>query len=463
MAIRHDEPEVRETRRMALELLFSDHLGDCLSPCERICPAQLAIGSVLRQLRAGEFGLAAGLARRDLALAGILCRVCQRPCENGCRRACHDEPVAIGALVTHAMDVELAAGPPRALPPPAADSGRKVVVVGAGFTGLSTAWYLAQAGVACEVLDENPVPAATIRAEFPDLPAGVLDAELDLLVRSGISFRPGVRVADAAALEGLLTDAAAVVLAIGADAAEQASALGVAPSAKRPLADAASLLTSLPRVFCGGRALRAAAQPVFRVADGRALAHCVLQLLAGRPVQRPAKPFSVFLGKPQEGELQEMMREASPAARAGTLDPQHAIAESERCMRCYCAKTDVCKLRQLAVEYNAERRRFSPPERLRFKKNLEHPLVAFEPGKCIKCGNCITVARGYQEALGLTFIGRGFDVRLGVPFDEALSAGLVEAARAVVAACPTGALSLREEALRGLQEKENRPAPEKPR
>ena len=110
MEVECEVPTVREARRMALELLFSDHLGDCLSPCQRICPAHLGIPAVLRHMREGNPGLAAGVARRDLALAGILCRVCHRPCESGCRRRAHDEPVAIGELVLHAVETERAAG-----------------------------------------------------------------------------------------------------------------------------------------------------------------------------------------------------------------------------------------------------------------------------------------------------------------------------------------------------------------
>jgi len=147
MEIEHQTDEVRDTRRMALELLFSDHLGDCLSPCQRICPAHLGIPALLKHLRAGEFGLAAASARRDLALAGILCRTCHRPCEHGCRRSDHDESVAIADLVSHAVDTELAAGPPR---PPLSPSPRpeRIIIVGSGFTGFSTAWFLATQGYA---------------------------------------------------------------------------------------------------------------------------------------------------------------------------------------------------------------------------------------------------------------------------------------------------------------------------
>jgi NADPH-dependent glutamate synthase beta subunit-like oxidoreductase len=178
---------------MALELLFSDHLGDCLSPCERICPAHLGIPAVLKHMRAGEPGLAAASARRDLALAGILCRVCKRPCEHGCRRSEHDEAVAIADLVSHAIDTEWAAGEARlpVLPP---ERPERVAIVGAGFTGLSAAWFLRQQGYSCTVIDEHPAPAATIRAAYEGLPAGLLDAEIRLLERVGVAFQCATRI-----------------------------------------------------------------------------------------------------------------------------------------------------------------------------------------------------------------------------------------------------------------------------
>jgi len=450
MEIEHQTDEVRDTRRMALELLFSDHLGDCLSPCQRICPAHLGIPALLKHLRAGEFGLAAASARRDLALAGILCRTCHRPCEHGCRRSDHDESVAIADLVSHAIDTELAAGPPR---PPLSPSPRpeRIIIVGSGFTGLSTAWFLAQQGYACTVIDEHPAPATSIRNAFPELPEGLLDAELGLLASAGIEFRSATRIDSSAALDGLAAEAAAVILATGPGTPSQAAALGLSLAGAHLAVDRESMMTSRPGVFAAGRAVRPKAHPVGCVADAKALVQCVGQFLTGQPVRRPSKPFSVFMGRLLDGEMPDFLQDVSPTPRVGpaamAVDMTRAIEESHRCVHCNCAKADVCKLRQLAIDLDVNMNRFSSGERMRFKRNVEHPLVCFEPGKCIRCGNCIKVAGDHQEALGLTFLGRGFDSHPGVPFSESMAAGLLEAARAAVAACPTGALTLRESPL----------------
>ncbi|MEI7955363.1 MAG: FAD-dependent oxidoreductase [Verrucomicrobiota bacterium] len=447
MEVEHETPEVRDTRRMALELLFSDHLGDCLSPCQRICPAHLGIPAILKHMRGGDLGMAAAVARRDLALAGILCRICHRPCESGCRRGVHDESVAIADLVVHAIDSELAAGNSR---PPLRSIERlgKVAIIGSGFTGLSAAWFLAQQGYASTVIDQNPEPAATLRAAYPDLPPNLLAAELRLLDRSGVTFRNATRIADAAGLAELTGAFGAVLLATGPGSYAQAAALGLACEGNKFAVDKESMMTSVPGVFVAGRALRPSGHPVSSVADGKAAARCIEQYLTSQPVRRPANPFSVFMGKLADPEMVDFMQEASATPRAGAktmaIDIGRAIEESSRCVLCNCAKADVCKLRQLAIDYDVNLHRFTSGERMRYQRNVEHPLVRFEAGKCIRCGNCIKVAGDHKEALGLTFIGRGFDVHLGVPFHESMRDGLLEAARAAVAVCPTGALTLRE-------------------
>jgi NADH dehydrogenase/NADH:ubiquinone oxidoreductase subunit G len=73
----------------------------------------------------------------------------------------------------------------------------------------------------------------------------------------------------------------------------------------------------------------------------------------------------------------------------------------------------------------------------------EHPDLVYEPGKCISCGICVRITEQQREEPGLTFIGRGFDVKVAVPFDKSIKEGLTISADDVVRACPTGALAFK--------------------
>ena len=119
-----------------------------------------------------------------------------------------------------------------------------------------------------------------------------------------------------------------------------------------------------------------------------------------------------------------------------------AAAQAARCMHCDCRGLASCKLRHYAALYGADPRRYDAPRRP-FEKDWQHADVVFESGKCIDCGLCIQIAAAAGEPLGLTFIGRGFDVRVAVPFGASLAEALQKAAAACVAACPTGALAMK--------------------
>ena len=166
------------------------------------------------------------------------------------------------------------------------------------------------------------------------------------------------------------------------------------------------------------------------------------------PVSGPEKRFSSRMGRLSDAELAEFMAEASEASRSQPegqegFTPDEAVRQAGRCLHCDCRALATCKLKQYAEQYGADPKRYRG-ERAPFQQSTQHALVIYEPGKCIHCGLCIEIAARAREPLGLTFIGRGFDVRVGVPFDRPLQEALSQVAAECVAACPTAALAMKE-------------------
>ncbi len=100
-------------------------------------------------------------------------------------------------------------------------------------------------------------------------------------------------------------------------------------------------------------------------------------------------------------------------------------------------------MQRYSAIYGAEPARYKG-QRAAFVQDVRHELIIFEPGKCIRCGLCVEIAAEAKEPLGLTFIGRGFDVRVGAPLGRSMRQTLVEVAAQCVAACPTAAMAMRE-------------------
>jgi len=450
MRVESETDQVHAARRGALELLLSDHVGDCMGPCQAICPAGMDIPTMIRQIDAGDLPGAIRTIKAHIALPAVLGRICPAPCEKGCRRGQADAPVSIMLLKRFAADADLAAERPY-LPERMPATGRRVAIVGAGPAGLAAAYYLLQKGHACVLFDQRPAAGGMLRHGVPEekLPRAVLDAEIAAIERLGAEFRTGVRVGDDPSVADLRRDFDAVLLAVGKLAEGDADRLGVDVVKGRLRVDGATMATGLDGVFAGGDAVRAQRMTVRSVADGRSAAIAIDQHLAGGPVTGEPPAFNSRIGRLHEGEIERFLAGADPAGRLEPDAPgagftaQQAVAEASRCLHCDCRKPSDCKLRTYAARYNARASRFRQ-QRRDFVQHADHPDVLHEPGKCIHCGLCIQIAARHREQLGLTFIGRGFDVRVAVPFGEGLARGLTKAARQCAEACPTGALVLRD-------------------
>ena len=492
MEVESESEEVREARRMALELLLSDHLGDCVGPCHAVCPAHMDIPLMIRQIAAGNLRDAVITVKERIPLPAVLGRICPAPCEKGCRRAQHDAALSICLLKRHVGDADLASDTPW-LPARKPTTGKRVAIVGAGPAGLSAAWYLLQEGHACILFDDHEKPGGMLRYGVPQdrLPGEALDGEIAVIARLGAQFCFSAAIGKVAELRGRYD---AVLFAVGELKKGEAERLGLPASDHGIQADKQTLATPLPGVFAAGGAIRPQRMAVRSVADGKAVAVSIGQFLTGQPVTGERRLFSTHIGKLRDGEMAAFLEGASAAARvepsgglsqdippagsnargrvneaglaapnerrqaasayppagigtrgreggAGFLDSE-ARQEALRCLHCDCRKPVSCRLRRWADLYDASSGRYKTDRRT-FEQHANHPDILYEPGKCIRCGLCVQICARAGEELGLTFIGRGFDVQVGVPFSRTLADGLQKVAAECAAACPTGALALR--------------------
>ena len=325
MEIETHSDDIRAFRKSTLELLLSEHLGDCEAPCQRLCGVHNEVPQIIRDIMAGQMETAVAHLRSDMALPSVLERFCNAPCEKGCRRGLVDESVSIRALMRHAADWDLKNEQPY-VPPRAPSSGKSVAIIGAGMTGLSTAYYLALLGHASVVFEREPRVLNRLRVEHgPDLlPDWVVEGELRSLHRLGVQIRTGVRIGSDLSLnqpqapshplpigwgegrgEGLLSCAgssspakqglasspslkdlraqfAAVVVACGTVPVEELEALGVPGSAKGVTADARTFMTKLEGVFSAGNAVKRDLPILKSVQQAKAMAACVSQALNGK-------------------------------------------------------------------------------------------------------------------------------------------------------------------------------------
>ncbi len=446
MEVESETDEIRRIRKMGLELLLADHAGDCIAPCQSTCPAHMDIPLMLRRVAAGQFDDAIATVRKDIALAAVLGRVCPAPCENICRRRDVDSPVAICFVKRYAADVDLATETPY-LPPCKPNSGKKVAIVGAGPAGLAAAYHLLQQGHACTLFDDHTGAGGSLRTRFDEkqLPRAVLDAEIAVIERLGARFQLNTRIGRDVSLDELRKTVDALLLAPGSLDVDDLKRLGAPVQGDHIQVDAATHETPLPGVFAAGELRKPTKLAVKSLADGKAASICIDQYLSGAAVTGPPVSFNCTAGRLAEEEIEELKAGAGLNARVtapGNLSGQQAKTEASRCLQCDCGKQTDCRLRYYAQRYGAKPTRYRGKRR-RLERHLQHGDVLYEPGKCILCGLCVQIAAEAGEPLGLTLVGRGFDVRVAVPFDRSIAEGLQHAASRCAETCPTGAIVLR--------------------
>jgi NADPH-dependent glutamate synthase beta subunit-like oxidoreductase len=439
-----NDDETIESRKAALELLLSEHVGDCEAPCQLVCPAHMNIPLMNRLIAKGDFAQALEVVKRDIGLPSILGRICPAPCEAGCRRKLVDEAVSICLLKRFVGDEDLKSEKPYQ-PQLAELSGKKVAVIGAGPAGLAAAYYLQIKGHQAVIFEKNNRAGGELLQIDPEiLPAEVIAKELAQIVATGVQICLNETI-DSIRFAELQNEFDAVVVANGA-ISEGTSAFSLNTSKTGIIADKSSYLTSSPTVFAIGNAFRYSKMAVRSVGHGKEVATVIdnyfkTSTVSGYPVR-----FNSKFGRLAEVEFIQYLKDSETAPRQKAdhsgFTKEAAIREAKRCMHCDCRNPESCVLRELSDRYHAVQKRFQSEERWNVEKFIHREGIVYEPNKCIKCGICVRLTRQHQEEFGFTFIGRGFDVKVGVPFNESVQKGLEKTAAIVAEACPTGALAM---------------------
>ena len=450
MDISTRDEDVINARKDALELLMSDHVGDCEAPCRMACPAFMDIPLMNRLIAGGDFEKALEIVKQEIALPFILGYICPAPCEKVCRRAQVDEAVSICQLKKFAAAKD-AGNETSFFPTKNKKTGKRVAIIGTGPAGLSCAFYLLRQGHECVLFDKNEKAGGTLRYSALDkeLPESVLDHEIALIQNYGAEFRLKYPITKEIFEQEIIAKFDAVVLATGLVNPEQAEIFGIRLSKLGIEVKSGTFETSRKGLFACGSSVKSLKMAVTSVAQGKATALSLDEFLKGT-ISKPEPFFNSKFGKLQPTEISEYLKESSAGIRifpfAGEskgFSSEEAISEAKRCLHCNCRKPASCKLRQYSAEYEIDRRKYSSGERKLLEKHFQHETVVYEPEKCIKCGLCVDITTGKKELTGLTFIGRGFNLKIDIPFNQTLNEALTKTAAECVDACPTGALSFK--------------------
>ena len=202
---------------ICVDRCIMDNLRLNIPPCRMECPLHMNCQGYIRLLARGKEEQAAEELRKYTPFGGILGRVCHHPCESVCERNKSGD----GAVNIHGIKRYLADTYPRiaqSLPVMAADTGRRIAIIGSGPAGMMAAYDLRVNGHAVTVYEAAPEPGGMMRWSIPSfrLPVGEVNAAVEMLQQMGIHFKTGHALGRDLDLKGLTEGFDAVLLATGA-------------------------------------------------------------------------------------------------------------------------------------------------------------------------------------------------------------------------------------------------------
>ena len=169
---------------------------DFLPPCNQACPAGENIQEWLSLAQAGLNKEAWLKLTENNPMPAIHGRVCYHPCETACNRTSLDQPVSIHAIERFLGDTAIEQN--WQFEKPAKLSGKKIMVIGAGPSGLSAAYHLARLGHTVEIFEAGPIAGGMMNFGIPAyrLPRNILQAEIDRIKNMGVQIHLDRKVTD---------------------------------------------------------------------------------------------------------------------------------------------------------------------------------------------------------------------------------------------------------------------------
>jgi len=194
--------------------------GSCMAnleqpvPCVSMCPAHVDIPGYIALVEAGRYADAVRLIRKDNPFPSACGLICEHPCEARCRRNMMDDAINIRGMKRFAC--EKAGYVPA--PTPTEKTGKKVAIIGSGPAGLSAAYYLSIMGHDVVVYEKQQRLGGMLRYGIPSyrLPREFLDAEIDVILSTGVEVKRGVDVGTDITIDQLQKEYDSVFVAIGA-------------------------------------------------------------------------------------------------------------------------------------------------------------------------------------------------------------------------------------------------------
>lgn len=216
MVVHTQTERVKASRKVALELLLSDHTGDCVAPCKKACPGETDCQGYVGLIANGEYNEAVKLIKDKLPLPASIGRICPHPCEKACRRQYVDEPISIAFLKSFVADIDLREE--TYIPEIEPDTGKNVAVIGGGPAGLTAAYFLRKCGHSVTVFEQMEKMGGMLRYGIPEyrLPKKVLDKEVKLIEEMGVTLKNNINIGTDISFEQIKNDFDATVVAIGA-------------------------------------------------------------------------------------------------------------------------------------------------------------------------------------------------------------------------------------------------------